>query len=302
VVYGSAIGTDKYVLEKTSGVGLSVDNAREVSFQNSTKTMAEDLLKVIKFQPKEFKVKSVNTSNQTMVIENLPVNDGFEVIGSVVRKLSVKIGNKNVLVRLPLTTNGNAKKTSKDVELSYQLNYLGKDYYSPKPGDSLIVYALPKGDAKNIDLCDSIYIGKNNSVVSNFSKPITTNVLLNSPKFQMRETNKELVADINQLLDEGYYKLRIKMPEESASCIQPGYLIREEKKECKVEGCNATVALALVVKILESGVSKKDFVSSRLSQLKGFDDATSSEFYSVNAFDEFSTSITSDLTKQINQK
>jgi len=302
VVYGSAIGTDKYVLEKTSGIGLSVDNAREVSYQNATKSMADDLLKVIKFQPKEFKVKSVNSSNQTMVIESLPVEDGFQVLGSVVRKLSVKIANKDALVRLPLTTNGSAKRIGKDVEISYQLNYLGKDYYSPKSGDSLIVHSLPKGDARNIDICDSVYIGKNNSVASNFSKPITTNVLFNSPKFQMREMNKELVSEVNQLLDDGYFQRRIKLPEANTSCLQPGYLIREEKKECKAEGCNATVAMALVVKIIESDVSKKDYVSSRLSQLKGFDESSSSEFYSLNAFDEFNTSITSDLSKQINGK
>ena len=302
IVYGSATGTDKYSLEKTAGVGLSAENAREVSYQNSTKSMVDELLKVVKFEPKDFRVKSVDTSKQTLLIENLPVDDGYEISGSIVRKLSVKVGKKDVIVKLPIATKGLVKKRDKDAEISFEISEVGKEYFKPKSGDSLVVFALPKGGAKRIDICESNYIGKNNSVVSNFTRPITSNILFNSPKYQMREINRELVSDVNQLLDSGYFKERISLPVPASSCLQPGYLIREEKKECKPEGCTSNVALALVVKELENDVSKKDFVSSRVSQLSGFDQSSSNGFYSLNAFDEFLKNIVPDLSKQINGK
>ena len=59
LVYGSAIGVDKYVLDKSAGIGLSTVNAKEVSYQNSTKAMVADFLKNINFDPKVYKVKNV---------------------------------------------------------------------------------------------------------------------------------------------------------------------------------------------------------------------------------------------------
>ena len=297
LVVSSAVGTDKYQLKKTAGIGLTSQNAREVSFQNSTKSMTDELLKSANFQPKEFKVKSVDPNKHTLIIENLPAEDQVELGGSVYRKLSVRVGKNDAYVKYPV--HGIVRKKDKDIELSWA-DEDGKDYFKPKSGDTFVIYSLPKGGAKNIDLCDSIFVGRNNTVLSNFAAPLVSNVIFNSPKFQVRDLNGELVANVNYLLTEGFFDGKIHQPSnKSSSCLQPGYLIREEKSECKDKTCSATVADAIVVKELDNGTSKKEYVSSRVSQLTGFDESQKSGNYSTNAFDEFIKMIP-DLSKKIN--
>lgn len=297
-VIASAVGTDKYQLKKTSGIGLSSQNAREISLQNSTKSMVEDLLKVANFQPKEFKIKSADPAKHVLVIENFPAQNQLELSGSVVRKLSVKVGKGEAFVRYPMR--GNVTQKNKDIELNW-VDEDGKDYFKPKAGDSFIVYSLPKGGARNVELCDSVYVGKNNTVQSSFATPLVSNVVFNSPKLQVKEINSELVGSVNNLLEHGFFSDRIKLQEKSSSCLQPGYLIREEKVDCKDKSCTASVANAVVVKELENGVSKKDYMSSRVSQLSGFDESQKIGIYSTNGFDEFLKMIP-DLSKQLNSK
>jgi hypothetical protein len=166
-----------------------------------------------------------------------------------------------------------------------------------------VVYALPKGNAKAVDMCESEYIGKNNTVTSSFAKPLVSNIILNSPKYQVREMSPTVVHDVNSLLDAGNFKesFKLKMPQANPSCIQTGYLIREEANECQGLACKAITTNALVIKEIESGVSKKDSVLARKSQLEGFDVSQKESYYSVNAFDEY-MKIVPDLTKQLNGK
>ncbi|MDP1958206.1 hypothetical protein [Hydrogenophaga sp.] len=79
------------------------------------------------------------------------------------------------------------------------------------------------------------------------------------------------------------------------------YLIREEANECNGSVCKASTTNALVIKDVEAGVSKKDTVLARKSQLEGFDASQKENYYSVNAFDEY-MKIIPDLTKQLNGK
>ncbi len=276
VVYGSAIGFDKYVIEKIAGVGLSAENAREISFQNATKVMTEDFLKNINFSPKVFKVKNVASQKDfkgLLVIENLPVEAGFEVTGVIVRNLGIKVGTKDTIVRLPITTDGPVTKQNSDIAVPYQQTDIDQEYYKPKAGDSLVIYALPKGNARNADLCDSEYIGKNNSVTGSFAKPLVSNLILNSAKFQVKEATPKLVSEVNSLLEAAYFKrdLMMKLEAPNAMCLQTGYLIREDLIDCAANDCKASTTNALVVKEIEAGQSKKDYILARKSQLQGFD-------------------------------
>lgn len=306
VVYGSAIGVDKYVLEKTAGIGLSSENAKEVSLQNATKAMASEFLKNIQFEPKMFIIKNVKSQNDgkgSLIVDNLPVDSGFEVAGAISRKLSTKVAGKETFVRLPITTEGQVMKKGIEINVPYQITDIGQEFYKPKTGDSLVVYALPKANAKVVDMCESEYIGKNNTVTSSFAKPLASNIVLNSPKYQVKEMSQAMVHDVNNLLDAGNFKesFKLTMPQASTSCVQTGYLIREEANECNGSVCKASTTNALVIKEVEAGVSKKDSVLARKSQLEGFDASQKDSYYSVNAFDEYMR-IIPDLTKQLNGK
>lgn len=306
VIYGSAIGVDKYVLEKTAGIGLSSDNAKEVSLQNATKAMTSEFLKNIQFEPKVFNIKNVKSQNDgkgSLIVDNLPVDSGFEVTGTITRKLNTKVAGKETFVRLPITTEGQVVKIGAEINVPYQMSDIGQEFYKPKAGDSLVVYALPKGNAKAVDMCESEYIGKNNTVTSSFAKPLASNIILNSPKYQVKEMSSALVQDVNSLLDAGNFKdsSKLAMPQASGSCVQTGYLVREEANECNGSACKATTMNALVIKDIESGISKKDLVLARKSQLEGFNASQKDNYYSVNAFDEY-LKIVPDLTKQLNGK
>ncbi len=310
VVYGSGIGYDKRILDKVAtegggSSGLNSDNSTEVSYQNSAAALTDNLLKNIKFEPKEFKIKAVDASKGILTVDKIPVESGAGIPGvQIIRKLSVKVGAKDTFVRLPIKT-GVIEQSDKDTKVTYESqDGGGPSYYKPKAGDSLITYALPKGGAKLINLCDQEYIGKNNTVPSSFAKPIITNILFNSPKYQVVDMNESLIKNVKRSFQEGNFgDLELKRPP-NKSCLQEGYLIREESFECTGDSCKAAVSNAAIVKYLEEGApvaGKKDFVVARKSQLQGFDGAQKEGMYSVNAFDQF-LSVVPDLTNAVNAK
>ena len=305
VVYSAGIGYDKYVLDKTGGAGLSSENSTEVSYQNSTQAMTENLLRNVKFEPKEFKIKSVDSSKGILIVEKIPAESGIEIPGvKIIRKLSVKVGAKDVFVRLPIKA-GAIEQTDKETKVPYQSqDGGGPEYYKPKPGDSLITYALPKGGAKLIDLCDQEYIGKNSTITSSFAKPIISNILYNSPKYQVVDMNDALVKNIKRSFFEGYFGEVDIQRAPNKSCLQTGYLVREEAIDCAGESCKAATVNAVIVKTLEDGVpvaGKKDFVVAKKSQLQGFESTQKEGWYSVNAFDQFLLAVP-ELTSAINGK
>lgn len=301
LVYGSAIGVDKYVLDKSAGVGLSTANAREVSYQNSTKAMVADFLKNINFDPKVYKVKNVNSN--TLLIENLPVDSGYTISANVLRKLSVKVSNKDVFVKLPLLAKGKVNKKGSDVEVPFEMQDVGKDYFMPKSGDSLIVYALPKGNVPSVGICDGEFIGKNNAVTTTFAKPLLSNFIYNLPNYQVVNASSDTVKDVNYLLDAGNFKLSGAMNVRSdlSSCLQPGYLIREDQASCAADDCKATSTSALLVRIVESAQPKKDYIVARKTQLQGFDSGQKENLYSVNAHEQFLAEIP-ELAKKVSEK
>jgi hypothetical protein len=301
LVYGSAIGVDKYVLDKSAGIGLSTANAREVSYQNSTKAMVADFLKNINFDPKVYKVKNVNTNS--LLVENLPVESGYAINATVLRKLAIKVGKKDVFVKLPLLAKGAVNKKGADVEVPFEMQDVGKDYFKPKSGDSLIVYALPKGNVPSIGMCEGEFIGKNNVVATSFAKPLLSNFIYNLPKYQVISANASTVKDVNYLLDSGNFKRdgAMKVRSDLQSCLQPGYLIREDQANCAAEDCKASTTSALLVRVVESGQTKKDFIVARKTQLQGFDGAQKENLYSVNAHEQFLAEIP-ELAKKLSEK
>ncbi len=301
LVYGSAIGVDKYVLDKSAGIGLSTTNAREVSYQNSTKAMVADFLKNINFDPKVYKVKNVNANS--LLVENLPVESGYVINATVLRKLAIKVGKKDVFVKLPLVAKGQVNKKASDVEVPFEMQDVGKDYFKPKSGDSLIVYALPKGNVPSVGLCEGEFVGKNNAVNTSFAKPLLNNFIYNLPKYQVINADAAIVKDVNYLLDSGNFKLSgaMKPRADIQSCLQPGYLIREDQATCAAGDCKATTTNALLVRLVESGQTKKDFIVARKTQLQGFDEPQKLNLYSVNAHEQFLLEIP-ELSKKLSEK
>jgi hypothetical protein len=303
VVYGSALGVDKYVLDKTADIGLSSANAKQVSYQNSTKAMVADFLKNVNFEPKVFKVKSVNSGN--LMVENLPVESGYKIEATVVRKLSVKVGKKDVFVKLPVSVKSQVNKKGSDAEISYSLNNIEDSSFNPKAGDSLVVFALPKGNAKIIGLCDGEIAPKSNATSSTFAKPLLTNFIYNLPNYQVVSVNNDLASDVNRLLKTGKFILsddrKMKVDSQPSSCLQTGYLIKEEQASCDGGNCKASVLNALLIRLVDSGQTKKDYVSARKSQLAGFEPSQKENFYSLSSHEQFMAGLP-ELSKKVNEK
>lgn len=301
LVYGSAIGVDKYVLDKSAGIGLSTANAKEVSYQNSTKAMVADFLKNINFDPKVYKVKNVNANS--LLVDNIPVESGYLINATVLRKLAIKVGNKEVFVKLPLLAKGQVNKKGTDTEVPFEMQDVGKDYFKPKAGDSLIVYALPKGNAPSVGICEGEFIGKNNAVTTTFARPLLSNFIFNLPNYQVVSAGAETVKDVNYLLSAGNFKKEgeMKVRSDILSCLQPGYLIREDQATCTADACKATATSALLVRIVEAAQPKKDYIVARKTQLEGFDGTQKENLYSVNAHEQFLAEIP-ELTKKVSEK
>ena len=299
VVYGSAIGVDKYSMDKTAGMGLNIANAKEVSYQNATKSLVADFLKNINFDPKVYKVKNVNTNS--LIVENLPVESGYDINANVLRKLGIKVGKKDVFVKLPLLAKGKVNKKGGDVEVPFEMQDVGKVYFKPKAGDSLVVYALPKGNVPTLGICETDF--QTPGLATTSAKPLLLNLVYNSPKHQVVVANPEIVSDVNYLLNEGNFKLsdQMKPRTDLASCFQTGYMIKEDQASCLNGSCKSTVTNALLLRLFESGKAKKDFFAARKSQLEGFTEAEKQNFYSVNAHEQFLAEIP-ELSKKLSEK
>lgn len=300
LVYGSALGTYKYDLNKQAGMGFGIEDARKVAYKNATDVMAADLLKNINLDPKVFKVKAVSANSLT--VENFPVENGYPVKASVIRKLSMKVNKKDVIVKLPLVVEGNVNKKGADAEVPFEMKDFGKNAM-PKVGDSLVVYALPKGNALTVAQCEGEFLGKNNAITTSIARPILKNLIFNLPKYQVNIKNAELVSDVNFLLDAGHFKTKgqMELNTDPPVCLQTGYLIREDKTNCAADGCNATASTALLVRLVESGQSKKDYIVARKTDLKNFVATEKENLYSVNAYDQF-LSLVPELSKKLNEK
>jgi hypothetical protein len=108
---------------------------------------------------------------------------------------------------------------------------------------------------------------------------------------------------VNYLLDSGNFKRdgAMKVRSDLQSCLQPGYLIREDQANCAAEDCKASTTSALLVRVVESGQTKKDFIVARKTQLQGFDGAQKENLYSVNAHEQFLAEIP-ELAKKLSEK
>lgn len=299
VVYGSAIGVDKYSMDKTAGMGLNIANAKEVSYQNATKSLVTDFLKNITFDPKVYKVKKVSANS--LLVENIPVESGSSITATVIRKLALKVGKKDVFVKLPVSVNGAVSKKTSDAEVPFEMLNVGEAYFKPKEGDSLVVYALPKGNVPTVGVCESEF--QTPGLTTTFAKPLLLNLVYNSPKYQVVTANSSLVNDVNYLLNEGNFKLsdQMKPRADIPDCFQAGYLIKEDQASCSPVGCKSAVTSALLLRLFESGKAKKDFFAARKSQLEGFVESEKQNFYSVNAHEQFLAEIP-ELTKKLVEK
>ena len=128
-------------------------------------------------------------------------------------------------------------------------------------------------------------------------------MVYNLPKYQVVSASPDLVNDVNYLLEEGSFKRSEQMKPRSdiATCLQTGYLIKENQATCAADGCKAAVTSALLLRLVESGNAKKDYFASRKSQLEGFAESEKQNLYSVNAQEQFLAEIP-ELAKKFSEK
>jgi bifunctional ADP-heptose synthase (sugar kinase/adenylyltransferase) len=155
----------------------------------------------------------------------------------------------------------------------------------------------------SVGICEGEFIGKNNAVTTTFAKPLLSNFIYNLPNYQIVSAGPETVKDVNYLLDAGNFKLSgaMNVRNNMSSCLQPGYLIREDQANCAADDCKATATSALLVRIVESAQPKKDYIVARKTQLQGFDGNQKENLYSVNAHEQFLAEIP-ELAKKVSEK
>lgn len=297
-VIGSAIGSDTYLLEKTGGQGLALQNAREISFRNAVKAATADFLANVKLDIRRFPVKGVEKG--LIITEGMSVGDGAVIEGVLYRSLKPKISGREVVVKLPARVKGSVARSGESQAIPFETGDILEKSLAPKTGDFLVVYSLPKANAVPVKICAEEYIGKGNSVKSRFSKPFAAHALLSAPNLQVKFMPLEVREDIDELLDAAYFKkiAWAESRESSDKCMQLGYLIREEKRDCSGGACKAEVSTALAIRSIEGDSSKKDFIAARKLQLSGFGESDTEGSYSLTAFQQHEAMM-KDLLKQL---
>lgn len=301
-VLGSSIGSDTYVLEKTAGMGLLNESAREISFRNSVTAATKYFLENVKLAPKQFLVKAVEKGQ--IIVDGVPAADGTQLVGSIQRSLKTRVNGKEVLVKLPTEVSGPLASSKVGQSLPFSSGDVLDPTLVPKPGDSLVIFAMPKAGAVPMNICQDDYIGKNNTVISSFSTAYVANAVFSSAAFQSRFMPAASLRDARDMLKDGLFDVDAFFRDFKSSdltgdkCLQMGYLIREDKRDCAKDSCKSDLSLALIVRLMEGGVSKKDFAVGRKSQLGGFKEGDAEGFYSVHAFQQ-SDLMAKDLSKQL---
>jgi hypothetical protein len=251
----SETGKDNYTIERTGNQGIGLANAFEISLKNSVLDLTKNFLKNIKLEPKQFQITNVNGNKFS--VKGLELPPGQDIVYEVYRPLNAKVQSKSVQMRLLMDKGAELPSSSGGTTtFSYSM---APDYPDVKSGDLIKIVTLPKLNSIPISPCGTKYMRKD-SVVADQLIPIINHVAYQSPKYFVSIVDPQFYEDANQLLNNGFFKLRLSPPKKSEMCFKPGYAVVKKETNCEKSLCSMQFLTGMKL-VLEKNGSEVNEVS-----------------------------------------
>jgi hypothetical protein len=295
VIFSEA-GRDSYTIERTGKQGISQFNAFEISLKNSVIDLTKNFLNNVKLDPKEFSVTSVKGGKFS--IKGLELPPGQDIVFEVHRPLSAKINAKTAYMRLLIDKGAEAPITSGgSTVFSYSM---APDYPEVKPGDIVKIVTLPKPNAPAVTACGSKYLGKD-SLEADHLLPVINQVAYQSSKYLVSILDSDFYSDTNQLLKNGFFKLRLAAPKAPELCFKPGYVVAKKEATCERSLCNLKFLTGMKLVLEKGGAEVKEISFGEQTALSNVPEAQISNSLAYRSMLSAST-IAAELTKRFNSK
>jgi len=274
----SEMGHDPYRLERTGGEGLSLSSAQEVSLKNATTDLARRFVERVVFEPGDFRI--VNVDDNRMVVSGLTVPEGLALAYTVLRPLDIKVRGKPTFWQLSLGEGTQPPVSAAgDMVVSYS-----KLDTPPQAGDILRVLNVPRKGQSRVAECEQPYRALGTALLDNVL-PIVRHAAYRSTKHQLVLTDPLFYSETNDLLNAGFFKLRLQPPASSDTCMKPGYLVKLEASRCEAGNCSAQMLAATTLIVEKASARIANFVQAESIQYSGFSENQGENFMGYKAYE-----------------
>jgi len=292
----SEIGRDDYSVKKTSGKGLNIFNAKEISLKNALLDLNKNFLNNVKFQPKQLRISEVGQGK--FKVPGLEVPTGQRVTYQILKPLNTNIGNKPAFMQVKILESAEDPVTADGATtFSYTLE---PDYPEIKPGDLLSILKLPDNQPE-ATVCSSPFVGKD-SYHANYLLPTLSHHAYRSAFFNVGIADAAFYESTNNLLKQGFYKLRVRKPTDPELCIRPGYVVKKSDASCTADGCSVKFLTALRLTTMKSGSELKDASIAEQSILNGVSEVQIDSAIGYRAMINANKTLSKELEKKLNSK
>lgn len=288
----SEIGHDHYRLERTSGEGLSMSSAQEVSLKNATIALARRFVEGVAFEPGEFRITAAD--DRRMVVSGLTVPEGTALAYEVLRPLDIAVRGKPTFWQLQL---GEGTQGSLPEGDGTALSYSRLDV-APRAGDILRVLNMPRKGQSRVAECVQAYRAPG-SVVLDEVLPLVRHAAYRSPRYQMNLTDPVFYSESNALLEAGFFKLRLQPPAPTDTCMKPGYSVKLESSRCEAGSCSAQLQAATTLILEKADARIANFVYAEKVSYSGFAESQGDRFMGFKAYESIYRNIQK-LTEKLN--
>lgn len=274
----SEIGTDHYALEKTNGEGLSMLNAEEISQKNATLELAARFIKNVKFENGNFKISSVDKDKFN--VEGLSLDSNIEPSYEILRPLSAKVNGKPTYMRVAVDQGGNGPVAAgKGTVISYS-----KIEMSPVGGDILRMMNMPRPGQERILECETNFKGKA-SITAEYLRSLVKHASYKSAKFQPVLSDQSFYDTANDLLKNGFFKLRIAPKRFNGKCLKSGYTVEPQPEACRDDKCSTKGLVAATLIVEENGERIANYVQGETVDMQGFAKRETDNFVGFSAYE-----------------
>lgn len=294
----SELGSDQYVIKRTSGAGLALGSAREIATKNAVVDLSGRFLKNVRFDYKDY-VISEALPGQFMV-QGLSVNDGQDITFEVLHPLAVKQGAHPVMITLAAEAADAPPQTKAGGTLFSYRNVDPKNYPSVSNGDIFRVVASSRAGVPDLSACGPA-TGSTGSLPGDFLAPVIEHAVTRTSQYNVQIADAGFYAATNGLLRNGFYALRLKAPAPAAACFKSAYVLKVAEKKCAAEGCGAKVVLGLRATIQSQSGVLKDAIAGENIQISGVHESQVDNLATYQAL-QSSANLAAELLKRLNTK
>ena len=272
----SELGDDDYAIERVGGNGLALAQAREIALKNATGKLAQNFLANVRFAPRELKVARVDA--ERIWVEGMGGVPGERPTFSVLHPLAARVHGKAALLDLEIG-GGSAEPVGEGALVGLSYSAANPGLPKPQRGDIVRVFDQQQpGMTRVTDCQEPVYIGQNNAVQADYAAPLVRHALYRSRKFAGYVGDAAFYVDANSLLKQGMFDLQLAAPV-IGTCVQPGYVIREEAAQCEGDACKATVTMGLVARFKNGAEITKTVTAGLRTEFSGMPPGEKAAFY-----------------------